>query len=212
VLDYGMGNLHSVVKALGHIGSDPRIISDLSQLEGLNPSGLVLPGVGALGDCITGLKRSGFDDFIRCWIAEDRPFLGICLGYQALFDHSEEGDVAGLGVFPGRVRHFPRDKSLRVPHMGWNIVHSANGCPFFPSPPAEGSWFYFDHSYFVDPEDPALTAGVTDYGHPFASAIRSGNCFGTQFHPEKSQRTGLRLLTEFISSISIKPIPVTASL
>lgn len=197
VIDYGMGNLRSVAKAFEKVGGS------VSVIDGPRPDetwdALVLPGVGALGDCVEGLRDASLVGWIRDWIAADRPFFGICLGLQALFDHSEEGDVDGLGVFPGRVRRFRIDPSLKVPHMGWNAVAFRAADDPFREGLADGDQFYFDHTYYVEPEDESLRWGVTDYGGPFASAIRRGNCLATQFHPEKSQAKGLQMFRDFLN-------------
>lgn len=199
VINYGMGNLRSVTKALEAAGGRIRLVESPSGLKGA--AGLVLPGVGALGDCIKALEKSGLSDSIRSWIAEDRPFLGVCLGLQALFDHSEEGDVAGLGVFPGRVVRFPSD-GLKVPHMGWNNVSFAPSAdPLIGDAAIRDQQFYFVHSYLVVPEDPDLTAGKTEYGRTFTSMIARGRCFATQFHPEKSQQAGLALYRGFVRQV-----------
>ena len=158
----------------------------------------VFPGVGALGDCVDALRSSGLDGTICEWIADDRPFLGVCLGLQALFERSEEGDVRGLGVFEGSVVRF-RFESLKVPHMGWNSVSfRTRARPLVGQPDLEGEQFYFVHSYFVVPGDKDLIAGETVYGNPFTSMIARGRCFATQFHPEKSQRAGLSLYRGFV--------------
>lgn len=199
VIDYGMGNLRSVAKAFEKVGGRVGI------LDRPDPDGgwdaLVLPGVGALGDCVKGLGATGLDSWIGDWIAADRPFFGICLGLQALFEHSEEGDVAGLGVFRGKVRRFRIEASLKVPHMGWNsVAFRAEDDPFRDGL-LDGDQFYFDHTYHVVPEDPVLAWGETDYGGPFVSAIRRGNCLATQFHPEKSQAKGLQMYRTFLHHV-----------
>jgi len=164
---------------------------------------LVLPGVGALGDCIEGLRLTGMDRWVCDWINDERPFFGICLGFQALFDHSEEGNVSGLGVFPGCVRKFSIDPLLKVPHMGWNSVSFEQGADdLFRENLQDGDQFYFDHTYHVIPEDSSLAWGVTDYGGPFVSAIRRRNCLATQFHPEKSQAKGLQIYRNFLKHAS----------
>lgn len=196
VIDYGMGNLRSVSKAFERVGGDVTIVDRPS---GENWDALILPGVGALGDCIAGLKSNGLADWIADWIAADRPFFGICLGLQALFDHSEEGDVDGLGIFPGKVRRFRIDPSFKVPHMGWNSVSFQDSSDSFRDGLREGDQFYFDHTYHVVPEKEGLTWCKTDYGGPFVSAIRSGNCIATQFHPEKSQGKGLQMYSNFLN-------------
>ena len=193
IIDYGMGNLRSVAKALERVGADVAII-DSPQDIGV-AKGLVLPGVGAFSQAMDRLTSTGFDALVRDWIGEDRPFIGICLGLQLLFSESaEHGRHEGLGIIPGKVMRFGRE--LTVPHMGWNQVRRER-----PSPLLEGiadeSFFYFAHSYYVAPEDPAAAVGTTEYGRRFGSVIQSGMVFGTQFHPEKSGPTGLRMLANF---------------
>jgi glutamine amidotransferase len=200
VVNYGMGNLRSVSKALEAAGAHVRLVTKPDEVS--DSAGLVFPGVGALGDCVDALRSSGLDGTIREWIRDDRPFLGVCLGLQALFERSEEGEVKGLGVFEGRVVRFRLD-SLKVPHMGWNSVSfRSQARPLVGSPDLEGEQFYFVHSYHVVPEDQGLIAGETVYGTPFTSMIARGRCFATQFHPEKSQEAGLSLYRGFVSLCS----------
>ncbi len=200
VIDYGLGNLRSVCKAFEACSADVDLISGPEGLDGAQ--GLVLPGVGALGDCMDGLKACSLVDPVKGWIADDRPFFGVCLGFQALYDYSEEGDVSGLGIFRGSVKRFRLPGSLKVPHMGWNAVVLKN-----PSDPmATGlvsgkDQFYFVHSYFVAPEEEEAVFFQTEYGIPFASGIKVGNCVATQFHPEKSQDKGLRLYKNFLNLV-----------
>ena len=195
VLDYGMGNLRSVAKAFEKVGGE---VSILDKPDSEKREALVLPGVGALEDCVNGLRESGLDEWIREWIAADRPFFGICLGLQALFDFSEEGDVEGLGIFPGQVERFRIDSALKVPHMGWNSASFTAEDPFR-SDLEDGDQFYFDHTFHVVPDDSGLIWSTTDYGGPFVSGIRRGNCLATQFHPEKSHVFGMQLLKNFIA-------------
>ncbi len=196
VINYGMGNLRSVSQALHAVGADVRLCERPAEAEGAD--GLVLPGVGALADCVEGLKRGGFAEFVREWIAADRPFLGVCLGLQALFEHSEEGDAPGLGIFPGRVVRFRLPREFKVPHMGWNTVSFLReGCALLDGLEARGEAFYFVHSYHVVADDRSLVLGECDYGGPFTAAIARGRCFATQFHPEKSQARGLHLYRNF---------------
>ena len=200
LINYGMGNLRSVERALQAAGACVRIVDSTAALG--NPAGVVLPGVGAVGDCVEALKRSGLDDTVRGWIREDRPFLGVCLGLQALFEWSEEtGGVPCLGVFPGKVVRFQLPSGFKVPHMGWNSVRwvqpglqVARGLE---EPPRQ---FYFVHSYHCVPEDASLTAAVADYGQPFTAAIAKGRVVATQFHPEKSQAVGIGLYRNFVDS------------
>ncbi|MEM1222512.1 MAG: imidazole glycerol phosphate synthase subunit HisH [Verrucomicrobiota bacterium] len=199
VIDYGMGNLRSVLKAWQHVGADAQLVTSPDQLK--NADAVIFPGQGAIVDTMQLLKATGFDAFIRDWIAADRPFFGICLGLQALFEHSEEGDTEALGIFRGRVRRFNLDGSLKIPHMGWNSVEFATDAPLTDGLVSAADQFYFVHSYYVEPEDPRLTLFETDYGGRFVSGIRSGNCFATQFHPEKSQAKGLHLYSNFLKSL-----------
>ncbi|MEY3774454.1 MAG: hypothetical protein RLZZ129_1234 [Verrucomicrobiota bacterium] len=198
VIDYGMGNLRSVAKAVEAAGGVVRIITRPAEVG--DASGLVLPGVGALADCITALKSTGLDCAVHDWIAADRPFLGVCLGLQALFDFSEEGDTPGLGVFPGRIVRFRLPSGLKVPHMGWNTVRLTQpGSPLFDGLATEGEAFYFVHSYYCVPADASLTLAECEYGLRFTAAIARGRCFATQFHPEKSQARGIRLYRNFVA-------------
>ncbi|MFQ3224847.1 MAG: glutamine amidotransferase [Lentimonas sp.] len=196
VIDYGMGNLRSVVRAWEHVGADAQLVSTPDEIK--DADALVFPGQGAIVDAMRLLKETGFDDAIREWIAADKPFFGICLGLQALFEHSEEGDTPALGVFKGRVRRFQIDPSLKVPHMGWNSVSFDREDPLTEGLESGTDQFYFVHSYYIDPEDKSLALFETDYGGRFVSGIRSGNCYATQFHPEKSQAKGLHLYRNFL--------------
>lgn len=198
VINYGMGNLRSVSQALHAVGARVRIVEEPAQVGAA--AGLVLPGVGALEDCVAGLRGSGFADFVRGWIADDRPFLGVCLGLQALFEHSEEGDVEGLGVFPGRVVRFRLPRPFKIPHMGWNTVEFRDPTsPLVSGLNASGESFYFVHSFHVVPADAGLALALCDYGGSFVAAIARGRCFATQFHPEKSQAKGLAIYRNFAS-------------
>ncbi|MDE1170769.1 MAG: imidazole glycerol phosphate synthase subunit HisH [Verrucomicrobium sp.] len=203
VVDYGMGNLRSVEKALQSVGAQTRFVTGPEGLEGLG--GLVLPGVGAFGDCVRNLRATGLWEPIREWIAADRPFFGICLGYQMLFESSEEAPGAeGLGVYAGKVVRFPQKGAgfpLKVPQMGWNAVTVVRPGPVTEGV-ADGEHVYFVHSYYPQPADEGLVAMTTDYGGPFASAVGRGRLFATQFHPEKSQAAGLRLLKNFTALAS----------
>lgn len=199
VIDYGMGNLHSVLRAWQHIGADAHLVQAPDELDGADA--VVFPGQGAIVDAMRRLKATGFDHAIRDWIAADRPFFGVCLGYQALFEHSEEGDSAALGVFKGSVKRFRVDPSLKIPHMGWNAVSFQADAPYTEGLTSGQDQFYFVHSYYVAPADPALTLFETDYGGKFVSGICSGKCIATQFHPEKSQAKGLQLYRNFLKSL-----------
>ncbi len=200
VVDYGMGNLRSVGKALESLGFRTVVSGRAADLARCR--GIVLPGVGAFRDCMRNLAGQGLLPFLSDVLADGRPFLGICLGQQVLFTESEEfGRHAGIGFFPGRVVRFPeamREKGapLKVPHMGWNRVDFAAAHPALQGVPS-GSWFYFVHSYYVVPDDPGVVVGRTSYGVDFASAVGRGNVIAVQFHPEKSQAAGLAVLSNF---------------
>ena len=193
IVDYGMGNLRSVQKAFERVGHSATITDrpeDVSRSQRV-----VLPGVGAFGDAMDNLKRSGLIGPIVESISEGRPFLGICLGLQLLFAQSEEmGRHRGLDVLPGRVRRFPEGE--RVPQIGWNQIHTQRETPLLAGVP-DGSFFYFVHSYYVEPENPDDVITTTDYGIDYTSIAGRGNAFGIQFHPEKSQDLGLRILKNF---------------
>jgi glutamine amidotransferase len=198
VIDTGICNLRSVTKALEAVGAAIRVVQTPVELAAAGATGVVLPGVGALRDCVASLRGSGLDAAVREWIAADRPFLGVCLGMQALFEHSEEGDVRGLGVFPGRVVRFQRPREFKIPHMGWNQVRFRQaGSPLAEGLAGAGEAFYFVHSFHCVPADPALVLAECDYGGEFCAAIARGRVFATQFHPEKSQAKGLRIYRNF---------------
>ncbi len=200
VIDYGMGNLRSVCKALEFVGAEPMLASDPGDLA--SAAGVVFPGQGALGDCMAALNRNGLRNALREWIAADKPYLGVCLGLQALFEHSEEADEPGLGVFAGKVVRFRLPAAFKIPHMGWNEVRFIQqDSPLRHGMAAEGEQFYFVHSYYVVPEDRDLVLCETDYGGTFVSAIARGNCYATQFHPEKSQANGLLLYRNFVERV-----------
>jgi imidazole glycerol-phosphate synthase subunit HisH len=198
VIDTGICNLRSVTKALEAVGASIRVIHSPEEISALNARGLVLPGVGALRDCVAALRAAKLDATVRDWIAADKPFLGVCLGMQALFEHSEEGNVTGLGVFPGKVVRFQRPRGFKIPHMGWNTVtfrdpRSSLAAGLMPAADA----FYFVHSFHCEPADPTLVLGECDYGGTFCAAIGRGRVFATQFHPEKSQAKGLQIYRNF---------------
>ena len=198
VIDNGICNLRSVTKALETVGAQPHIVRTPAELDAIVADGLVLPGVGALRDCVASLRSTGLAESVREWIAADRPFLGVCLGMQALFERSEEGDVAGLGIFPGEVKRFRLPPEFKVPHMGWNTVRFRQlDSPLRSDLAEEGESFYFVHSFHCVPVDEALVLAEADYGGPFTAAIGRGRCFATQFHPEKSQAKGLRIYRNF---------------
>lgn len=203
VVDYGMGNLRSVSKALEHVAPQARVIVTSAPAAVADADRVVFPGQGAMPDCMRemdayGLRRAVLD------AAAQKPFLGICIGLQMLFDRSEEGDTPGLSLVHGAVRRFPDamtaadGQRLKVPHMGWNQVAQTQPHALW-SGIAEGTRFYFVHSYYADPTDRALTAGRCEYGLPFTAAIARDNIFAVQFHPEKSHTHGLQLLANFVS-------------
>ena len=194
-----MGNLRSVVRAWEHVGADAYLVSEPSQVGAADA--MIFPGQGAIVDAMRLLRSTGFDQTIRDWITADRPFFGICLGLQALFEHSEEGDSPALGIFKGSVKRFRLDPSLKIPHMGWNAVSFPADAPLTAGLTSGLDQFYFVHSYYIEPQDPGLTLFRTDYGGEFVSGIRSGNCYATQFHPEKSQAKGLHLYRNFLRSL-----------
>lgn len=196
LVDYGMGNLRSVEKALARVGADVHIVSDRKSV--LAADALVLPGVGAFGDCLANLGKLGLTEAIPEFIATKRPFLGICLGFQALFEKSEEAPgVNGMALFPGTVPRFPVN-SLKVPHMGWNQLHiKQRDCPLLQGV-VDGSRVYFVHSYYCKPASASVVCGTTDYGIEFCSMLWADNVYATQFHPEKSQAVGLKMLKNFV--------------
>lgn len=197
VIDSGICNLRSVTKALEAVGGTVRVITEPGQAAGA--AGLVLPGVGALRDCVASLRASGIDSLVREWAAADKPFLGVCLGMQALFEHSEEGNVAGLGVFKGKVIRFRRPPEFKIPHMGWNTVSFTQPrSPLADGLATEGESFYFVHSFHCVPAEQSLVLAECDYGGAFTAAIARGRVFATQFHPEKSQAKGLRIYKNFV--------------
>jgi imidazole glycerol-phosphate synthase subunit HisH len=198
LMDYGSGNLRSVEKALRKVGAEVQVITGPEGLKEARAA--VLPGVGAFDDCITAMRKQELLEGVKRFIASGRPFLGICVGYQALFERSEEFNscAAGLGIFKGRVVRFKEQSGLKIPQIGWNQIQFANGkCPLFKGL-ADGSYVYFVHSFFPKPEDESIVSTRTEYGEKFASAIWKDNIFATQFHPEKSQAVGLKLLENFV--------------
>jgi glutamine amidotransferase len=200
VIDNGICNLRSVTKALEAVGAVARVVRTPAEVAGAEAAGLVLPGVGALRDCVAALRERGLDETVRAWIVADRPFLGVCLGMQALFERSEEGGVTGLGIFPGEVRRFRLPAGFKVPHMGWNTVDFVQAdSPLRVELREREESFYFVHSFHCVPADPALVLATCEYGVPFVAAIGRGNCFATQFHPEKSQAKGLQLYRNFVA-------------
>ena len=202
VIDTGICNLRSVTKALEAVGADPRVVRAPAELRASGAQGLVLPGVGALRDCVASLRASRMDRAVRDWVREDRPFLGVCLGMQALFEGSEEGNVEGLGVFPGRVRRFRLPPGFKIPHMGWNTLRFRDPASPLAANLGPGEAFYFVHSYFCEPADPSLVLAECDYGGPFTAIVSRGRAFATQFHPEKSQAKGLQIYRNFAAVAS----------
>ncbi len=193
IIDYGVGNLRSVEKAFAAMECEAVVTSDESLLRSADR--LVLPGVGAFAACMRELFARGFDELVRERVKEGTPLLGVCVGMQMLFEESEEfGNTAGLGLLRGRVRRFASD--LVVPQVGWNQVRQNGRHPLL-SNIGDDAFFYFVHSYFCEVDDPAVPIGETDYGAPYASVVAQGTVCGVQFHPEKSQAAGLRLLANF---------------
>lgn len=203
VVDYGMGNLRSVSKAFEHVAPNKNVVVTSSAKEILDAERVVFPGQGAMPDCMRELESRGLRDAI-VQSAENKPFLGICIGLQLLFKHSEEGDANGLGILAGKVKRFAADamhdadgNKLKVPHMGWNQVYQKQDHPMWKDIP-DSERFYYVHSYYVQPNDASLVAGVTEYPVAFTGAIAHNNIFAVQFHPEKSQHAGLQLLSNFV--------------
>jgi glutamine amidotransferase len=200
LLDYGAGNVRSVQKALTAAGGDVQLVPSPELV--MQADAVVLPGVGAFDDCINAMQRQELFETAREFVSTGKPFLGICVGYQALFENSEEfnSSAAGLGIFEGSVVRFPA-ADVKVPQIGWNEVHFTQpDCPILQGIES-GSHFYFVHSYYPQPKDKSIVATRTEYGVDFTSAIWRDNVFATQFHPEKSQKVGLQLLTNFVNLI-----------
>ncbi len=195
IVDYGMGNLQSVMKALASTGTETKLITTPEEVA--TAEKLVLPGVGAFGDAMEHLNAQRMVPALRDYANTGRPMLGICLGMQLFFDKSEEdSDISGLGIFSGVVTRFPRDLGLKVPHMGWNTLKVSPQSQLLAGL-GENPYVYFVHSYYVAPTEPAVTAATTSYGMDFVSAVERGSVSGVQFHPEKSQTVGLRILRNF---------------
>lgn len=192
VLDYGMGNLRSVARALERVGAAVEVTDDPDVVGAA--AGLVVPGVGAFGACMRNLSSRGLEGPLRAFVAGGRPVFGVCLGMQVLFERSEEDPEPGLGLLPGACRRLP--STVKVPHMGWNEVRWARPHPYAAGIP-DGTRFYFVHSYAPDVVD-GVTVGVAEHGRPFAAAVARGNVFATQFHPEKSGEPGLALYEAFV--------------
>jgi glutamine amidotransferase len=198
LLDYGSGNLRSVHKALLKVGAEVRVAQTPAEIG--DARAMVLPGVGAFDDCINALRKQELLEAARDFINSGRPFLGICVGYQALFERSEEFNscAAGLGIFKGAVVRFAEKPGLKIPQIGWNQLDIVKtDCPLFRGV-EQGSYVYFVHSFFPQPVDESIVATSTNYGGPFASSVWRDNVFATQFHPEKSQKVGLQLLKNFV--------------
>ena len=195
IVDYGMGNLRSVQKGFERVGFQAEVTREVSKIA--SARGIVLPGVGAFQACMENLRRFELIETIQRVVREQKPFLGICLGFQLLFAESEEfGLQKGLDLFPGRVVGFHAGNGLKVPHMGWNRIEIKQNTPFLDGL-SSGDYVYFVHSFFVVPEDSSVVATTTDYGSPFVSSIATERLFACQFHPEKSQELGLRILANF---------------
>jgi len=209
IVDYDIGNLRSVQKAFQHEGGEAVFVRTPEEIARID--GLVLPGVGAFGDCVRSLAASGMRDAVVAWAKSPRPFFGICVGYQMLFESSEEAPgEPGLGLFAGEVRRFSGQAGLKVPQIGWNTVEVRQpGAPLLQGI-ATGDFVYFVHSYYVAPRDASLIALATTYGETFASAIARNNLVATQFHPEKSQRAGLQIIRNFIA-LCARAIPAEAA-
>ena len=200
IIDYGAGNLRSVTNALVKLGYQPKVTSEASDV--LNANAVIFPGVGAAPDTVRNLRKSGLDDVIRQVIRENRPLLAICVGMQVLLSVTEEyGLNECLGVIPGVVKRLP--SGLKVPHMGWNQVKQVTNHPIF-NGIADGSNFYFVHSYYAEPDDTGVTAGATEYGVTFCSVLIKDNLIATQFHPEKSGELGLRMYDNFLKMAGVE--------
>ncbi len=194
LIDYGAGNIHSIEKALEYVGATVQVTNNPTIVA--EAEAVVLPGVGSGGSAMAQITRYGLDDAIREATQRGRPFLGICLGMQLLADHHAEGEVNGLGLFRGEVRRIPHGP--KIPHMGWNQVElTQESLPIFANIP-KNTYFYFAHSYYVEPQDQRGVVAVTDYGSPYCSVIATEHVWGTQFHPEKSGKPGLQLLQNFV--------------
>lgn len=199
MIDYGSGNLRSVEKALQHAGADVLCCDSPEPFDSC--AAIVLPGVGSFGDCARSLDERGLTEPLRAWLASDRPYLGICLGYQILFGGSEESPEArGLAHWPGKVVRFPARRDLKVPHMGWNALEWRARDSIYTGI-SDPVFVYFVHSYYPEPAEPAAVTAVCTHGVPFAASCRRGNVRGMQFHPEKSQQTGLRMLENFVGEL-----------
>jgi imidazole glycerol-phosphate synthase subunit HisH len=201
VVDYGVGNLRSVSKALERVGAEVRVTSSTTEID--RADAVLLPGVGAFAHCMDNLRAAGLESSVRAAASSEKPFLGVCVGMQILFEESDEfGRVEGLGILKGRVRRFePADPSLKVPHMGWNGLDIRRRPPHLEGID-DGARVYFVHSYYVETSDTSIVATTTSYGVDFVSSAWRDNIFATQFHPEKSQATGLHILRNFVRLVA----------
>lgn len=209
IIDYGMGNLGSVSNACRYLGWTSEILTGPDGMDAC--SAVILPGVGSFGDCMAHLKDHGFIGPLQDWIRADRPFLGICLGLQVLFEGSDESpDYDGLGMLPGVIPRFVHSRDHKVPQIGWNrVMQRQPDCPLFEGIP-DGAYFYFVHSYYAPTPEADFAAGISEYGLSYASLIWQRRMMAVQFHPEKSQRTGLRLLSNFKTWLDQQPMEQTA--
>ena len=197
VIDYGAGNLRSVCNSLKKLSVNSTLISSPEDIKDI--SSIIFPGVGSFGDSSEQLKKQRLFDPIKSWLKDDRPFLGICIGFQMLFEKSDESPNSdGFGIIPGKVVRFPEGNSLKVPHMGWNEIKVRNSRDPIWKGIKTSTHFYFVHSYYPEPLESNSVSSITSYGLEFASSVRCGNIFGTQFHPEKSQTAGLKLISNFL--------------
>ena len=197
VIDYGGGNLRNVLNTLKHIGREGILVASGGDLDQVDR--LIFPGVGAFGDCVSHLDERGLREPVIEWLRNDRPFFGICLGYQVLFEGSEESpESRGLGFFPGKVVRFSGGNGLKIPHMGWNEVNPSHRDGSIWKDVPDPLYLYFVHSFYPRPDDEDLISSRTDYGGDFASSVARGNMFACQFHPERSQESGIQILRNFL--------------
>lgn len=194
IIDYGAGNLHSVKNALDYLGASCEITGDADKISSADK--VILPGVGAFGDCMKSLENAGLVDTVIAAAKSGKPFLGICLGLQLMFEESEEAPgIRGLGIFKGKVVKIPDAPQLKIPHMGWNNAETVKESKILSGNP----YVYFVHSYYIEPDDKNIISAYTEYGKKIAVAVEDGNVFATQFHPEKSGQAGLEILKRFIT-------------
>ena len=202
VIDYGGGNIQSVYKALKFIGCECKITCDKNEI--INADGAILPGQGCFGDCIDSMRKNGIDEAVKSFIDSGKPFLGICVGLQLLFEGSEENpETVGLGIFNGKIKKIPSGEGLKIPHMGWNSINILNDEGVFKGI-EDNSYVYFVHSYYLDAEDKNIVSAQTEYGVKIDAAVTRGNVTATQFHPEKSGETGLKMLRNFANMCEVK--------